>query len=46
MLTVYGLLPVWKQASMPAPVWGRSEEERLLWLLPVACPLETYYSSI
>ena len=32
MLTAYGLVPV-------APVWGRSEEERPLCVLPVACPL-------
>jgi hypothetical protein len=31
MLTAEGFWPV-------APVWGRSEEERLLLLLPVACP--------
>jgi hypothetical protein len=31
MLTAYGLEPV-------APVWGRSEEETALRVLPVACP--------
>jgi hypothetical protein len=35
MLTAEGFWPV-------APVWGRSEEERLLLLLPVACPVETF----